>query len=144
MCYLPFRLTWHRCAAAAGLTFLASCNLLTGGTYCTANVVPAVVVRIVDAQSGAPLAAGATGIVRDGSFWDRLRPSGFITVGDSVIMVSRQAADEHPGTYRVEVFHPGYAPAVLDGVSVEPGACHVVTREVEIRLTPLSKATLHR
>jgi hypothetical protein len=52
-------------------------------------------------------------------------------------MISRQGADEQSGTFRVEVTHPGYLPAALDGIKVERDVCHVQTREVELRLTPI-------
>ena len=46
-------------------------------------------------------------------------------------------ASERPGTYRVDVTHPSYAPATRDaiGVAMDDVQCHVVAQRVELELT---------
>ncbi len=116
---------WHRIPGilgilAAGLT-LGGCS---EGLVCTTSVEPGIVVAIRDARDGAPLAAGARGAVREGSYTDSLRPA--VGTGEGVLL-SRAAAFERPGTYVVTVAHPGYAAWERRGVRVLQGDCHVET-----------------
>jgi hypothetical protein len=74
-----------------------------------------------------PLAAGARGSVRDGTFLDSLRP---------FTSVSLQGAGERPGTYTVTIVHPGYADWLLADVRVHRDVCHVVTVNLQARLQP--------
>jgi hypothetical protein len=122
------------------LCAMSGCNVFSEGRDCTLSVEPAVVVRIIEAGSGKALAAGATGIVRDGAFWDHLQPHAFVQQ-DSLVMISRRGADEREGIYQVEVSHPGYAPITLAGVRAEAGVCHVNTQTVTVELVPLPQAT---
>jgi hypothetical protein len=100
----------HRLARATAIACAAvvpaACNLVSEPYACTASVEPAVIVEIRDARSGAPLAADARGVVRDGSFVDSLRPSEFARA-EAATLYSRRAADERAGTYAVEVQRAG-------------------------------------
>jgi hypothetical protein len=128
-----------RVAAAAGVAAtvaVAGCGRLVDSHNCTASVEPAVVVEIRDARTGAPLAAGAEGVVRDGAFVDVLRPAE-ASGPDSTSLYSRRAADERPGTYAIEVRRAGYQTWTASGVRVERGTCHVQTRRVLAALVPL-------
>ena len=98
---------------------------------CTTSVEPGVVVEIRDASDDAPIAAGATGWVRDGGFSDSLRAYGGTMDGT---LLSRASADEREGTYAVEVSHPGYATWLQEGVRVRGGGCHVATVNLQARL----------
>lgn len=83
---------------------LAACNsraLLN----CVAEPAAALDVTIVDARTGAYLAAGATVLARDGSFSEWLGPGNYAPGGD---LASRRGAFGRPGTYDVTVSHPGY------------------------------------
>jgi hypothetical protein len=106
---------------------LASCG--TEPT-CTQEVRPGVVVEIRDAFDDAPLAASARGAVHEGAFVDSLRPYG--TVGNGTL-VSRAAADERPGEYRITVEHEGYL-AWEGAVRVGGGECHVETEHLSVYL----------
>ena len=121
--------------AAAG--HVVACNLPTDDLACTGSIEPAIVVRITNARTGAPLAGGAAGIVRDGPYADSLRPYEFLS-SDPASMISRRAANERAGIYSVDVIHPGYGAARFDGVEVVAGRCHVVTRVLDAALRPTS------
>jgi hypothetical protein len=103
----------------------------TDGMICTTSVEPGVVVEIRDAVDDTPLAAGATGRVRDGGFSDSLRAYGVTATGT---LLSRAGADEREGTYVVEVSHPGFATWEQSGVRVSGDACHVETVQLQARL----------
>ena len=103
----------------------------TDATGCTDSVEPAVVVEIRDSIDETPIAAGASGRVRDGVFTDSLRAYGSLTPGT---LLSRAGADERPGRYLVEVQHPGYADWSESGVRVDRNACHVTTVTLQARL----------
>lgn len=111
---------------------LAGCG--DGGTrLCTASIEPALVLRVVDAGTGQPIADGARGAVVEGEFTDTLRPYGSDGAG---ILVSLAAADERPGTYQVWVERQGYQPSSFVAPPVEAGSCHVETLTLDVRLVP--------
>lgn len=113
---------------------LAGChNPFSGGYSCPAVVNPAIVVEIRDARTNAPLANGARGAVHEGAYVDSLTP--YEDFGpDPFTLVSRRAADERPGTYSVEVNHPGYRAWNVAGVRAVSGQCGVKTRRVSASL----------
>ena len=100
---------------------------------CTYRAEPAIVVEILDSVSGAPLAALATGVVRDGAFSDFLRPYAFHGSSDAS-MYSRKAAEERAGRYDVEVRLDGYRTWSASRVHVTEGPCHVNTQTLSARL----------
>ena len=97
---------------------------------CTTSVEPGVIVEIRDAVGGTPIAATASGSVRDGSFQDSLR------LYDGAL--TRAGADEREGTYTVRVLHTGYVTWERTGVRVQDAGCHVdtVTLQAELQRTP--------
>lgn len=96
-------------------------------------LVPAVQVEVRSATSGAALATGSTGIVRDGAYVDSLRPSGWH--GDTLVSIG--AAPNRPGTYDVTVEHAGYASWHESDVDVIANACGVGQAvHLEARLEP--------
>jgi hypothetical protein len=119
-------------AAACAAAITASCGLASEPYLCTASVEPAVIVEIRDARSGAPLAAEARGVVRDGAYVDSLRPA----ESSGVALYSRRAADERAGTYAIEVQRIGYQTWTASGISVGRGDCHVETRRVTASVVP--------
>jgi hypothetical protein len=123
-------------AAVAIASLLASCtNPFGGGTLCTASVEPAIVVEIRDARTGAAIAAGAYGAVRDDEYLDSLRP--YASHGPTnASLYSRRAADERVGVYAVEVRHAGYRPWTAVPVRVTRDECHVRTQTLRAALVP--------
>ena len=115
---------------AVGL--ITACEIF-GPQECPASVEPAIVVHISDAATGEWLAAGASGFVRDGAYTDSLAAHGF-EAGN--VMTSRSAAGARPGVYEVHVEHPGYEPWTRADVSSRSGDCGVVSRHIDVELTP--------
>lgn len=103
---------------------------------CTAVAMPAVVVRVHDALSGAPLVAGVSLVLQDGAFVDSVR------VGDPPPWygetITTPRTYERPGTYEVRVRREGYGPWARAGVVVRADACHVATVTLDVGLLPLS------
>jgi hypothetical protein len=96
-------------------------------------VVPGIVVEITDAATGAWIAGGARGAVRDGSYVDSLAPHHFR--GDNT-MKTRQAAGDRAGVYEVAVVHEGYRDWSRAGVRVEKAVCSVTTVSLQAAMEP--------
>ncbi len=92
----------------------------------------AIVVQIRDAVSGAPLAAGARGAIRDGEYVDSLRSP----TTDASSGLTLTAGPGRAGTYDVTVVHPGYQPWHQTGVVVSDNSCGVASRLLHADLEP--------
>ena len=92
---------------------------------CDASARAGITVTIKDAETLAPLATNARGVVRDGAFVDSLILAGPDT---------RVAAFERPGTHSVEVRLTGYQNFNTSGVRVTAGTCHVNAQVVSALL----------
>jgi hypothetical protein len=123
-------------AGLAGCSARASVPPTHDRRDCTASLEPAIVVEVRDARTGAALAAGARGAVRDGTFVDSLTPYQSATA-DPRDMYSRRAANERPGVYAVEVRQSGYRPWDTSGVRVPRDVCHVRTQRLRALLAPV-------
>jgi len=102
---------------------------------CPMGLWPAVVVEIRDARDGSAIAVEARGVVREGAYVDSLGPYETVGLGLSGLY-SRAAAWERPGTYSVEVTHPGYRTWTASGVTAKPGRCSVQTKRVHANMEP--------
>lgn len=136
MCETPrmCRLSPMRGTSVAMLLGLAGLGAGCGGLEsCLSEPQPGIEVTITDIRDGTPLAGTARGSVRDGEYLDSLR-SDFRQPS-----ISRFAADDRPGTYLVEVVHPGRLPWTRANVPVrlDPDGCHAVTARLDARLEPL-------
>jgi hypothetical protein len=110
---------------------LAGCDLLLDARDCPTIVLPAVSVRIEDSVTGAPAAAGARLVVRDGSYADSSSiPEGQADRDAEPIM----AALERAGTYVVTVSKAGYRDWTRSGVRVAKDECNVRTANLTARL----------
>ena len=122
---------------------LLACNDPFEGFACTADIRPAIEVRLVDGVTGmeglpvlglsAELTARRFGTVRDGGYVDSLRARGF---SGNKQLLSVAAAGERPGQYDVLVRIDGYGDWRALGVTVEDGVCHVQTVELQAVLLP--------
>ena len=121
------------CALGAALVACDSVEEPAGG-ICTAEIRPAVQVRVVDSLSGAPLNGGTSLILLDGTFRDSVT-----TPSDAATHYLRgtAASAERAGTYLVRVRRSGYATWERANIRVTADACHVQTVELEVRLRPL-------
>jgi hypothetical protein len=113
-------------------TASAACRL--GGEACDTSVPPAIEVVILDAETKAPRADDAVGIVQAGSFVDTLRPNR----SDGTQVISRATTQTGPGTYDVFITHAGYEPWSLTDVRVGTGRCGMETHALTAELQPAS------
>jgi len=118
----------HRRSSLAALLFVwfGACKGASepGRIACTANVVPAIVVAVYDAQSGTPVADSASGTVVDGAYSDSLRAYEW---DPSMVLIARAAAYERAGSYSLSIQRSGYQPWSASGIHVDRNECHVNT-----------------
>ena len=108
----------------APLAILALTSCLSAGPDCTPAPSPAFNVTVVDAATGAFLAAGASGVAIDGSFEQALTPGDFAGSGARASLYGPLG---RAGRYTVVVRHPGYQEWRREGVNVSNGRCGVET-----------------
>lgn len=122
-------------AAALGLAMLSGCSLsdiFDGGRLCTANIQPGIQATVTDSVTGAPAAAGAKLVARDGTYAD----SSMYPADPQYQQAWLAGAYERAGTYAVTITKPGYRPWAKSGVVVTRGECHVNTVKLEAKLQP--------
>jgi hypothetical protein len=127
--------------SAGGLiaTSLAACsNGSVEPVVCPGVSPPAIVVEVRDAITSAPAAAGAVGVIKDGSYTDTLRVTHFTGAPASdQTAVGLSGGYGRPGTYDVTLTKPGYQAWSQTGVNVPSGPCGPLTARLEAFLTPL-------
>ena len=102
------------------------------GPVCSPTLGEAIAIVVRDAQTGAPLAAEARGVVQDGAYVDSLRleplqqPTEWMLVGGG----------NRAGTYTVVVERQGSRPWRRTGVVVGRGVCGVSTVTLVADLEP--------
>lgn len=97
---------------------------------CLGVVHPAIVVDVVDSQTG-ELLQQVSGFIEDGDYVDSLVPLSFLA--DNAVR-SWQAGFGRPGKYDVQVDHPGYQTWRVEGVEVESLRCGPETAEVRAEM----------
>ena len=120
------RIALLACGVLLPATF-SGCDIVDPGA-CTTDVRPAIVVQVRDAATQAPAAAGATGILRDGSFTDLMQAD----FGEAALEL--RGGLERPGRYTVTVDKPGYQQWKEEDVRVRDGSCHVQTVTLQASL----------
>lgn len=121
--------TFVTLAATCGTFVASACS----SPVCPDEVYPGIVVSVIDSVTGEPAAAGATGMVVDGSYSELM--SAHRIDGNGKIL-SLAAATGREGTYSVTIEKPGYETWFLDGIQVSEGLCSVETVELNARLQP--------
>lgn len=117
--------------AALSLGLVTGCERILG-TDCTDMVERAIEVEILDAATGAALAAGAVGTIVSSDHSEALLPAG--GAADTLISLGAYGP---AGMYDVEVTHPGYLPWRREGVRVRSGRCGVETARLKAALQQL-------
>ena len=112
----------------ATATLIAGCNPYP--TSCTDELRYGIAVAIRDAVTGAPAAAGARLIAREGDYIETVDGP---AVPDLIVL---GAAGERPGKYTVTVQKAGYQTWTRSNIWVRDGGCHVKTVQFEARLQP--------
>lgn len=97
---------------------------------CTTDFRYGVVVEVRDSVTGAPAAAGARLVVRDGAYADT---SDQLPFTEPLML---QAAGERGGRYDLTVQKPDYRDWTRTGVRVWEDGCHVIPVRLEARLQP--------
>lgn len=102
-------------------TFLLLCMFLTSCTLlmppCTLVAHTGINVLAVDARTGEEITEGLAGVIRDGSYVEKLSVSGHRLSG----------AWQYAGTYEVKITAPGYTSWVQEGVKVKKKRCSFVS-----------------
>ena len=112
---------------------VVSCSEAPLSVNCLDYMAPSIVVIVRDAETSAPVAAGATLVQKGEGYADSVSIAvDLLSSGDPALAVI--SAYERPGTYDVSVRRSGYATWERASVHVEPGVCHVQTVELEARL----------
>ena len=133
--------TYSLSARLIAVCLLALVMFLTGcgggggpGSYlCTADVEPGIVVTVVDAQTRAPIAQGATGTILKDKYSDTMRP--FESDANGTLL-SLAGAYETPGVFTVRIEKTGYQAWEQTNVRVTNGPCHVKGVQLEADLQP--------
>lgn len=113
-----------------------ACGDSVSGPACTDIARASVAVTVEDSITGAPIASGATLVVRDGAFVDSVSfPAGQLNA-DSWALATPNSY-ERPGTYDVTVRRAGYLQWEREDVTVRRATCGVATVVLRARLQPL-------
>jgi hypothetical protein len=107
----------------------SSCVMIVG-PVCTHEVRPGLMVEVRDSITGAPVAAGARVIARDGAFADTA------FTGSSEGVAGADLAHERAGNYTVTVEQEEFAPWSRSDVYVTADKCHVHTVSLVVLLHP--------
>lgn len=119
-------------ALAAALGAATACTSpMNDGVVCTEQLVPGILVHVVDSVSGSQTVSGGMAIAVDGAFRDSVSFS-----ANASTSLSLPLAYERQGTYAVTVRTPGYATWLKTGVQVTKGVCHVNTVSLTAKLQP--------
>lgn len=121
-------------AAACVLLGLQASGCSDGPVFCTAELVPGIAIKIVDAETGAAAACGASAWLVSGSWSELLDDAWNCSAPDSLQSPWIEGAFERAGSYTVLVLKDGYVPWSRTGVRVSGYDCHVQTVNLEARL----------
>jgi hypothetical protein len=111
------------------------CGESVTGPVCNLVARASVAVTVEDSITGAPIAAGATLIVRDGAFVDSVSfPAGQLNADTWALATPNSY--ERAGTYDVTVRRDGYLQWEREDVEVRRARCGVSTVVLRARLQP--------
>ncbi len=122
----------------AAVAILGGCRGPTMADACPGWVPRAIEVEVTDSRTGLPVAAAATGSVREGTFVEPVRVVGWRGLPPNDTATTLGAAEGRRGTYDVRVERPGYVAWERTGITTRIGACGVETTRLRAALTPES------
>jgi hypothetical protein len=122
----------------AFVALLGGCRGLTAPGACPDWIQRAIEIEVTDGRTGQPVAAGATGSVRDGAYVESLRVVGWRGAPPNDTATTLGAAEGRRGTYTVRVERPGYVAWERRGITPRVTACGVQTTRLAAALTPQS------
>ena len=108
---------------------LSSCyDGLGNPIVCTDEARPGVILRVFEVGTLDPVTDGLEGTLVDGTYEENLAALG----SDNVLF----GATERPGTYTATVRASGYEEWQQSSIVVTADECHVITRDLNVTLTP--------
>ena len=117
-------------AAVLALAPLSACADLP--TTCTSDPKYTMRIEVRDARTGAPLAYGSTGTIRDGGYVEQM------TSSEGMIYLWAGSGDAgRPGTYDVTIERPGYETWRRSDVRVSGNHCGPRVVDLVANLTPI-------
>ena len=121
-----------------GLLLVACSGCGDDGLFvCSAESVPGISVKILDAETSLPAACGTTMWIESDGYTEKVESSFHHCNGpDSLLSPFFRGAHEREGNYTVLVLKDGYVPWIETGVNVNGGRCHVTTVYLEANLVP--------
>lgn len=115
--------------------FLSGCGFKTTSDgeviACSGSVEPGIKVEVIDKETGLPISCGASSVIRDGEFFDKVKNPSGSGCADSTALLG---AYEREGTYEVSVFKEGYLDWRVEDISVSSNVCHVNTITIQAYL----------
>ena len=115
---------------------VTGCDLIAVGG-CAAVVYRAIDVDVTDARTGAWIARGASGSIKESTFIDSLRTVGWRGVPPNDTATTLGAGLGRAGTYEVHVVREGYRLWQRTRVRAREGPCGVETTRLQAALEPL-------
>ncbi len=106
------------------------------GIACTADIRHGLEVRVINASTSANISCISLGTITDMGvvgYTESLDNSSCSTQA----LGSLVGAFERPGLYSIEVSAPGFITSRLDNILINSDECHVLTEQLEVRLTPI-------
>ena len=111
------------------IAVLAACYEGPGEpVVCTDEARPGVILRVFEAATMDPVTEGLQGTLVDDEYEENLAVLG----NDNVLF----GATERPGVYTATVQATGYEEGQLSNIVVTADECHVITRDLNVTLTP--------
>ena len=87
--------------------------------------------EVIDKETGLPISCGASSVILDGEFFDKVKNPSGSGCDDSTALLG---AYEREGTYEVSVFKEGYLDWRVEDISVSSNVCHVNTVTIQAYL----------
>ena len=131
--------SWVQAAGGGGpdrvAVVLREQDALLEPVWCTTDVRPGLIVEVRDSADGALAIEDVHATAQEGTYVDTLLVRTWdIRTGKGR---SRSGVHERAGTYTVTVRKPGYREWVLSDVRLTRDECHVITRQLQVRLYPV-------
>ncbi len=125
----------HFAATLIILPLLSGCLIKPNddgeSVVCTTEVVPALVISIIDKETKQPTACGATITIHDGDFSEQHKIVDDENCDDAMEV---RAANERAGIYNIYIAKTGYVDWVKYDVQVTENTCHVETIKVKAEM----------
>lgn len=125
----------HFAATLLILPLLSGCLIKSNDDgepeVCTTEVVPALVISIIDKETKQPTACGATVTIQDGDFIEKLEIADDENCDDAMEV---RAVNERAGTYNISIAKAGYVDWMKYDVQVAENACHVETVKIKAEM----------